>query len=223
LSIVGVIPAAGYATRLQPLRGSKELIPVRDRPVTDYLIDRIQAVRGADLRIVTRPEKRDLIDHVRRRGVTVIEGYPPTAAASFLLGMHGLRDDDIVLMGFPDSVWEPLDGFVRLLAVLDSDTEAEVVLGLFACADLERSDVVGVDAEGRVTEVQVKPERPASEVVWGCAVARVRTLAALEHYREVGHLLHDLAQQRRVRGVRFESEFVDVGTTAALEQLGRTR
>ncbi len=37
--IVGVIPAAGRATRLQPLSSSKEVQPIGGRPVMDYLID----------------------------------------------------------------------------------------------------------------------------------------------------------------------------------------
>jgi NDP-sugar pyrophosphorylase family protein len=219
MTVVGVIPAAGYARRLQSLAGSKELLPVHASPVMDYLIHRMQSVPGVEVRVVTRPEKRDVIDHARRRGATVIEGYPATSAESFLLGTRELYDDDVVLMGFPDSIWDPIDGYVRLLAVLHEHSEADAVLGLFDCADLERSDVVSVDEHGLVTQVQVKPESPASDLVWGCAVAPVRALAALERYSEAGHLFDDLARRRRVRGVRFRSEFVDVGTPEVLDRL----
>jgi hypothetical protein len=43
-AIVGVVPAAGYATRLQPLAGSKELLQVRGRPVIDYLLTRLESL-----------------------------------------------------------------------------------------------------------------------------------------------------------------------------------
>ena len=37
----------------------------------------------------------------------------------------------MVLFGFPDTIWEPVDGFQHLVAEL-----GEVVLGLFRCRDL---------------------------------------------------------------------------------------
>jgi NDP-sugar pyrophosphorylase family protein len=186
----------------------------------DHLIERMEVVQDAELRVVTRPDKRDVIEHARRRGATVVEGYPATAAESVLLGARGLSHDDVVLIGFPDSIWDPLDAFVRLVAVLERHAETKAVLGLFDCAELERSDVVSADGGGRVIQVQVKPDRPRSDAVWGCAAVRAGTLAELERYSEIGHLLDDLAQHALVRCVRFDSDFVDVGTPAALARLG---
>jgi len=42
MDIVGVIPAAGHAIRLQPLSGSKELLEIGGRPVMDYLVERMR-------------------------------------------------------------------------------------------------------------------------------------------------------------------------------------
>ena len=61
--IVGVIPAAGRATRLQPLSLSKEVQPISGRPVMDYLLKRLQRGGCAELRVVTRPEKLDVIEN----------------------------------------------------------------------------------------------------------------------------------------------------------------
>ncbi|HZB36129.1 MAG TPA: NTP transferase domain-containing protein [Gaiellaceae bacterium] len=55
--IVGVVPAAGHATRLQPLEGSKELLEIGGRPVFDYLVERLRAGGAEEIRVVTRPEK----------------------------------------------------------------------------------------------------------------------------------------------------------------------
>jgi dTDP-glucose pyrophosphorylase len=68
--IVGVVPAAGHAERLRGLiDGSKELIPVRGRPVVDVLLDRLAL--ADELRVVVRPAKRDLIEHLQGR-VTLV-------------------------------------------------------------------------------------------------------------------------------------------------------
>jgi glucose-1-phosphate thymidylyltransferase len=218
--LVGVVPAAGRATRLQPLVGSKEVLPVGGRPVMDYLLDRLEAAGCDEIRVVTRPDKQDVAGHAAARGARVIEGQPECVAASLRLGTAGLRDVDTVLFGFPDSLWEPVDGFMRLLAALGDGTD--VALGLFACRELERSDVVVVGADGRVHAVHVKPRRPPAQVVWGCAAALVAALDGLDRHAEPGFLFDELARDGRVRGVSLEGEFVDIGTPAALARLGVT-
>jgi len=192
------------------------VLPVRGRPVLDYLVERMRAAPCDELRVVTRPEKRDVAERAEALGAVVVEGYPQSVADSLLLGLDGLAAGDIVLFGFPDSVWEPVDGFARLLAVLAGDDE--VVLGLFSTRDLERSDVVGLSEPDRVTEIYVKPEQPPSELVWGCLAGSVAALEGVRGYGEPGVYLDRLARAGRVRGVRFGTEFVDIGTPEALRR-----
>jgi glucose-1-phosphate thymidylyltransferase len=212
--VVGVVPAAGRALRLQPLPCSKEVLPVGGRPVLDYLVARMRAAPCDELRVVTRPEKRDVVERATELGALVVEGHPPSVADSLLLGMEGLARDDVVLFGFPDSIWEPLDGFAHLLAALGE--EDEVVLGLFSTRELERSDVVVLDELGRVAEIHVKPGHPPSDLVWGCLAGRVSALEGVRGYDEPGAYLDRLARGRSVQAVRFGTEFVDIGTPQAL-------
>ena len=218
MAIVGVIPAAGYATRLGPLPCSKEVLRVGGRPMIEYLVERMRLAPATEIRVVTRPEKRDVAREARRLGATVIEGRPGTVAESVLLGLGGLGREDVVLLGFPDSLWEPVDGFPKLVEALVAGTD--VVLGCFRSKELERSDVVIVDEGGGVRAVQVKPARPASGVVWGCCAARARVLRDLTAHAEPGELFDRLAREGLVRGVVFASEFVDVGTPEALQAVG---
>jgi glucose-1-phosphate thymidylyltransferase len=215
--IVGVIPAAGYARRLGDLPCSKELLPVGGRPVIDYVVERMRLASADEIRVVTRPDKEDVVEHARNLGATVVEGRPATLAESVGLGAESLAPEDVVLLGFPDSIWEPADGFARLVAALDDATE--VVLGCFGSAELERSDVVVLDGD-RVLRVDVKPADPASELIWGCCAARPRALSDLDRCDEPGHLFDALARSGRVRGIRFETEFVDIGTPETLARIG---
>jgi NDP-sugar pyrophosphorylase family protein len=219
-NIVGVVPAAGLAARLQPLPCSKEVLPVGGRPVLDFLVERMRAAPCDELRVVTRPEKRDVAERARALGALVVEGRPPSVAGSLLLGIDGLAPVDVVLFGFPDSLWEPVDGFARLLAALGSDDE--VVLGLFSTRDLERSDVVVLSGPDRVAEIHVKPEEPPSELVWGCLCGSAAVLGGMRGYDEPGEYLDRLAREGRVRGVRFGTEFVDIGTPEALRDYADT-
>ena len=85
--IIGVIPAAGHATRLQPLDCSKEVLPIQGRPVVDYLVERMRVGGCSQLRVVTRVEKQDLIEHCERIGVDVV-AEPATVGESIAAGAH---------------------------------------------------------------------------------------------------------------------------------------
>ena len=220
MALVGVIPAAGSATRLGPLPSSKEVLPVGGRPVMDYLVARMRTAGCDEIRVVTRADKADVVERAEELGLRVVFADPASAAESVASGLDALTAADVVLLGFPDSIWEPADGFLRLLEALDS--ERSVVLGLFRTADLERSDVVSLDAYGVVTAVDVKPRRPASEWIWGCAAARAGALADVAAAGELGLHFGSLARRGLVRGVQLSDRWVDVGTAAGLRRAQTT-
>ena len=215
MRVVGVVPAAGRATRLGLAAGSKEALVVDGKPVLEHLLDRLELVRDSDLRVVTRPEKEDVARLAQRRGATVILGTPAHIGESLHLGLAGLAAGDIALLGFPDTLWEPLDGFVRLLAALEDRFAG--VLGLFTTSEPERSDVVEVDASGVVTAVHVKPARPPSNLIWGCCAVRVGALAGVRHHAQPGTLFKTLAPEGKLAGMRLSDRWLDIGTPEALK------
>ena len=179
----------------------------------DHLVERMRRADPRGIVLVTRPDKDDVLEHARALGLLVVQGEPASVAASILLGLGAIDAGDEVLLGFPDTIWEPLDGFAKLLAVLDSDTDA--VLGVFESREPERSDVVSLTDDGIVSAIEVKPRRP---LVWGCAAARRAVFSDLAAYDEPGPLFDRVAQAGRVRGVRLPGQLIDVGTPAALRQ-----
>ena len=216
--LVGVIPAAGYGTRLGPRAGSKEVIRVHGRPVMDHLVERMRTAGIDELRVVTRPAKEDVVAHAGALGARVVLGHPSDVAASLLLGIGGLVDDDEVLVGFPDCLWGPPDGYVPVLAALRDG--AAVALGLFATPDLRRSDVVVCDADGSVRRIAVKPDHPPGDRIWGIAAARAGTLRGLREGTEPGSTFDALAARGAVVGVPLSDEWLDIGTPEALARVG---
>jgi NDP-sugar pyrophosphorylase family protein len=208
--LVGIIPAAGFATRLQPLTGSKEMVEIAGRPVVDFLLERLQNVRCSEIRVTTRPEKKDLVQHAARRGARVIEAYPSSVSESLLLAVADLGDDDVVLAGFPDTIWQPPDGFARLV-----DTSADVALGLFGVSEGSESDRVEVDTRGVIRGIEVKPAKPRSALTWGCFSARVGTLRELRD-PEPGRFFDSLKGSGRLVGVYLSDDYIDVGTPDGL-------
>jgi NDP-sugar pyrophosphorylase family protein len=214
--LVGIIPAAGYATRLQPLEGSKEMVRISGRPVMDLLLQRLRVAGCRDVRVVTRPEKSDVIRYATDQGVTVVLGRPRSVSHSLLAGVAGIKGDAIVVFGFPDTIWFPVDGFVPLVKRVEAGSD--VALGVFNGLDPRRSDVVRIDEAGRIRRIEVKPPSPSSSLVWGCGASRMETLSAVADYDEPGDYFDTLCDEGRVAGVLFRGPFVDIGTRAALKE-----
>ena len=219
MEIVGVIPAAGHALRLQPLVGSKEMLEIGGRPVMDFLVERMRAGGCTTLRIVTRPEKEDVIAHAEEIGAEIALAYPTTVSESLLAGMDGLEKDDIALIGFPDTIWDPVDGYVQPVAAVQEGASAGLGLFRIDASDLPRSDVVVFGADDRIEGIDVKPAAPASEWIWGCAAARVHTWSGLERAEWPGGFIDLLCREGGdVRGFRLSDVWLDVGTHDALRR-----
>jgi hypothetical protein len=210
MTLVGVIPAAGRATRLQPLRGSKEVYRIHGKPVMNYLLERLVLAGCTELRVVTRPEKRDVAENARRHGARVLEANPPSPAASLLAGMDGLDPADLVAFGFPDSIWEPLDGFRPLVELVENGSE--VALGVFRTSNVERPDVVELNARGAVTRIDVGSQARPPHLIWGCAAARVRALRGLRDQDDPGDHFSALCRTGPIAGAFLSDSYIDIGT-----------
>lgn len=180
---VGVVPAAGQATRISPLPVSKELLPVGVR------------ARGESVRV--RVACHCLLEGMRHAGVGrayVLVGHGKWDVPAYLgdgsdvgldLAYVPVRDsrgaaftvdraypfvaDQLVVFGFPDIQFHPADAYDRLLA-RRSERETDVVLGLFPTDRPEQVDMVETDEDGAVRRILVKPARTDLRHTWIIAV-----------------------------------------------------
>ena len=213
--MIGIVPAAGYATRLGHIEGSKEMLDVDGAPVIERLVQRLEVGGCHTIRVVTRPEKHDIRRYAQARGLEVVLGHPAHLGESIAAGLgRGEIPDEPVAIGFPDSIWEPPEGIALIRALLDADTD--VVLGLFGFPDPSRADVVVVDEDGRVRDILVKPDKPPSRLIWGVLVARAGALRGAERHPWPSDLLRPLVAASRVAGRFLSDSYVDIGTPQAL-------
>src|SRR5919201_232271 len=124
----GIVPAAGMGTRIQPLAFSKELLPVgsrrtesgdRPRAVSEYLLDRMVAAGATRLCFVVAPSKTDIMSYYGGRfGPAAIcyavQATPNGLCDALFTALPFLDSDDDVLVGLPDTLWFPPDGFRHL-------------------------------------------------------------------------------------------------------------
>lgn len=224
----GIIPAAGRGTRMQPLAFSKELLPVgtrqdgpteRPRAVTEYLIERMIAARVNRLCFVISPEKTDIVRYFGARiGEApicyTVQQNPNGLCDALFSALPFVAPEDEVLVGLPDTVWFPIEGFQFL-------PDGQFSFLLFPVTQPELFDSVVTDHNGLVEEVQVKNPKPASEWVWGAFKLTGQHLAQLHQLwldrdradEYLGTLVNAyLAKGGKAIGVKRGDVYVDVGT-----------
>lgn len=169
------------------------------------------------IRVVTRPEKTDVIARCEQLEVEIVLDDPGSMALSLAAGVRGLAADQIVLLGFPDSIWAPPEGFRELVEQVRGGFE--VALGLFGHADVEVPHVVDLDrVTGTVRSLEVRREAGAAELTWECAAARVRALGRLAENLHPTGVFAALAASGAVGGAHLSDECADVGTPGGMQR-----
>jgi dTDP-glucose pyrophosphorylase len=230
----GVIPAAGKGSRIQPLAFSKELLPVgsrldgeTERPlaVSEYLVERMIAGGATRICFVVSPGKTDILEYYGNRVYSAdvcytVQTEPRGLCDAVFRALPFIGADEQVLIGLPDTVWFPEDGF----AYLDDDVLSFL---LFPVDRPEFFDAVVTDVDGRVLEIQVKQSCPSSNWVWGAFKTPVTIFSELHRFwsergksdEYVGTLVNAwLARGGAAFGVHAGERYVDVGTVHGYRQ-----
>jgi glucose-1-phosphate thymidylyltransferase len=228
MSIWGIVPAAGIGSRIQPLAFSKELLPVgsrsdgtteRPRAVSEYLFERMILGGAEKICLVISPGKYDIIQYFGGSlgNVSlcyVVQQHPRGLCDALFHAAPLIAPGDHVLIGLPDTVWFPEDGFRRL-------AEDRLSFLLFPVELPELFDAVVTEADGRVQEIQVKTKLARSSWIWGAfrmPAAIFHELHALWRERQqsdayIGTLVNAwLERGGEALGVRAGEAYVDVGT-----------
>ena len=183
--VVGLVPAAGLAKRLQPFPCSKEMYPVgfvldektgRPRPkvAAQYLLEKFRAAGITKAYLVIRDGKWDIPNYFRDGSLVnlsvayiVIPGSlgPPDTIDRAYPFIEQTR----VAFGFPDILFGPDDAY-RQLIERQEQTGADIVLGLHRIEETRAWDMVDSDEEGRVRDIVMKPPTTTLTFGWCCAL-----------------------------------------------------
>jgi dTDP-glucose pyrophosphorylase len=224
----GIVPAAGCGTRIQPLAFSKELLPVGSRveagmesprAVSEYLLERMTRAGADRICFVISPTKSDILRYYGSRLgsahlVYAVQPEPRGLCDAIFRAVPLIEPAETVVIGLPDTIWFPEDGFAAL-------PDDRLGLLLFPVDRPELFDAVVTARDGRVIEVQVKQPAPDSFWIWGAfrlSGAILRDLhelwcARAQQDEYIGSLINAyVARGGRAQGVRAGRAYVDVGT-----------
>ena len=179
--IIGLIPAAGHASRLSGLPCSKELYPIgydesgfRPRVISNHLLEGLRIAIIQRAYIILRKGKWDIPAYYGDGKILDIHlGYLlmdlPYGVPYTLDQAYPFLGEATVALGFPDIIFKPKDAFSKLLSK-HSESSADIVLGLFHTPNPHKADMVKFDKNGRVYSIQIKPSETDLEYSWGIAV-----------------------------------------------------
>ena len=229
---VGILTMGGQASRVSPLPCSKEIYPVgfrtgedggaRPKAVAQYLLESWREAGVRQVYTVLRPGKWDIPQYFgdgSAFGMGLPYGAPYTLDQAY-----PFASEATVAFGFPDILFRPSDAFVQLLA-RQTETKADVVLGVFPAESPQKMDMVELDAHGALRRLEIKPATTDLRYTWILAVwTPTFTRFLHEHLPTradparcevyVGDVIRSAMQAGMpINSVVFEAgEYIDIGT-----------
>jgi len=164
----GIILAGGSGTRLYPITHgvSKQLMPIYDKPMIYYPLSALMLAGIREIAIITTPHDQEQFQRALGDGAQwglnftyIVQPAPEGLAQAFILA-EAFLDGAPSVMVLGDNIFFG-HGLPELLAQADARESGGTVFG-YRVADPERYGVVGMDAQGRVTQIVEKPAVPPS-------------------------------------------------------------
>lgn len=191
VAVKAIIPVGGLGTRLHPhtLTRPKVLLHVAGKPILAHILDELIAAGIGEVVLVTGHLGAQIQEWVRTHydiPATFVEQREPLGNGHAVYVAREHLDGRPVLILFGDTIIRA--HLPELLARPESSA------GVKEVADPRRFGVAEVDADGYITRLVEKPERPASNLaVVGCYLIRDSRLLAASLVRLV-------EEDRRARG-----------------------
>lgn len=235
-----IILAAGYATRLYPLtrNRAKALLPIGGKPMIDYIVEQMDTVAALDeIYVVTNSrfaaQFREWAAQAKSRApITILDDGTTCdenrrgaiGDISFVIEEKKIDDELMVIAGdnfFTYSLRDYVAFFHKIGrdCVCVKEWTDEKALSQFGIALL--------DADGRVLDIEEKPEKPKSNMaVFAAYLYRRDTVPLFAEYLAAGNKPDApgnfpawLYRRKEVFAYSFEGECYDIGTPESYEEV----
>jgi glucose-1-phosphate thymidylyltransferase len=245
--VVGVIPAAGFASRISPIPCSKEIYPVAftengsqdnngPKVVASYLLENMYRAGVENAYMIIRKEKWDIPQFFgtgySSQPKLAYLSVGATAGAPYTIDeAYSFVKDKTVVFGFPDIMMKP-DTVFQTLLKNQRETQADITLALFKVNDPAKADMVKLGEKNRVLKLEVKPQNTTLVHSWMAAVwnpdftefmhAYLQEYSAVEKGELfIGNVIQQaLKEELQVQSVVFtEGACLDIGTKEGLDSI----
>ena len=237
-----ILICAGYATRLFPLTKNfpKALIEVGERPILDYILDKVNELDEVDsIYVVTNNkyynhfvdwnESKNNIKPIKILNDHTMSNDDRLGAIGdiwYTIEQEDINDDILVIAG--DNLFD-----YSLTGVIDYYKEKKgAVVCTKVCKDinlLKAFAVATVDEDNKILELEEKPENPKSNIaVYATYVYPKSVIKLIKEYLEEGnkpdapgYLVQYLYKKMDVYTYNFIGNCFDVGTHESLKEVNK--
>ncbi len=185
-----IIPVAGRGTRLRPhtLLHPKPLLNVAGKPIIAHILDGLPLEYVENIVLVINPDgqriKKFVEEYTGRETHAVVQREPLGLGHAIYMAERWLYDDVLIILGD---------------TIVEADIEKEIknkvdFLGVKEVKDPRRFGVAVLDGEGKIYELEEKPEYPKSSL----ALVGLYYITQAEKLREA--LFKIIKENIRTRG-----------------------
>ncbi|MDZ7693114.1 MAG: sugar phosphate nucleotidyltransferase [Balneolaceae bacterium] len=183
--ITGLVPAAGYASRISPIPCSKEIYPINypsddsnniksPKVISASLLEKFGIVGLEKVYMIIRKGKWDIPQYFGTGSsfglnfAYLVTDPTPDTPHTIDKAYHFIKNKR-VLLGFPDIQISHKNPFQKLLIQLEN-SGSDMVLGLFKTHKPYKSDMVETDKNNNVKKIIIKPDSSNLKYTWLLAV-----------------------------------------------------
>lgn len=228
-----ILLVAGYATRLYPLtlNTPKALLPINGKAIADYIIDQIEKISDVDeIYVVTNHKFADdfekwASEHKCKKPIYVLDDGTTTeetrrgAIGDILYTIDQKKiDDDVMIIAGDNFFTYSLEDYYNFFREKKSDCVC--VKEFNNKKMLKQFGIALLDEEGKVIDIEEKPENPKSNnVVYAAYMYTKETVKLFRQYiaegnkpDAPGNFVVWLYTRKPVYAYKFAEECYDIGT-----------
>lgn len=219
-----LILAGGYATRMHPLTVniSKPLLKVGNRPMIDWILDKVNELKNINEIAVITNEKfyKEYETWKQDKNITLINDKTTNNEnrlgmfGDISLGMKQLAEDDILVIG-GDNLFEfDLNKLIQL-----SEEKNAPAIGAFELNDINEAKKMGIfeiDKNNKIITFEEKPNNPKSMLAsTACYFAPLNLVKKIRKFNGDGektHMARFMIESEDTYVYPFKEQWIDIGS-----------
>ncbi len=213
-----VVLAGGKGTRLRPitLNKPKPLVPVHNKPILDYIIEKLPK-EVDEILLACNFEKKQIEKYYRDKEmqVTVVDEPEPLGTGGAVKNMEQFIDDDFLV--FNGDILSSLD--IKKFIEFHKEKGGVGSLSLWRVEDPTRYGIIGTNEDGSVTGFKEKPSKEEVFSHWinaGMYAYSPKIFDYIEENKKVS-MEHEVFPKiiDELFGYKFNGYWIDIGTPSS--------
>lgn len=224
--MIGLIPAAGAGTRLQPWTRAmpKEMLQVGEKPIIEHVLDQFKAAGITKIFIIVGYRKEAIINYLGNGGefgfeIAYLFQEKKEGLGRAIYEAHNFIGEDFaVVLG--DTLLEPKDTLKNMVKAHE-ENNSDATLLLHNVDDPSRFGVVETDDSGKVLNLEEKPENPKTkQAIVGMYVFKPEVFKYIEktepgkkgEYQITDSIKLMVEDDKTINSIKHDGTWFDIGT-----------